>query len=102
MSCDFSGGQAAHLTGGHLVESQDWTLSFTCCKLAAIWLSFILSTCGTYKLDDEENIKNNKRMRKNMTIDLLLADTARLDQFVPAVLRKGTIGDKQETDRNID
>ena len=24
-----------------------------------------------------------------MTIDLLLADTARLDQFVPAVLRKG-------------
>ena len=89
MPCDVSGGQAAHLTGGHLVESQDWTLSFTCCKLAAIWLSFILSTCGTYKLDDEENIKNNKRMRKNMTIDLLLADTARLDQFVPAVLRKG-------------
>ena len=38
-----------------------------------------------------------------MTIDLLLADTARLDQFVPAVLRKGKqLVKKKQTDRNID
>lgn len=84
-----------------MVESQDWTLSFTCCKLAAIWLSFILSTCGY--IGDVENIKNNKRMRKNLTVDLFLADTARLNQFVPAVLRKRKqfLTRKNRADRNL-